>query len=246
MASRRAAGSEKSALIKPPSSAGFIRCDKEGHRMTDGVAMEESPAEGVLSGMPNANSADLEFAERIIERLKPRNQQDLYNKAARQSKLGGMLITLMVVIWWLFIKGGGDNMDEGISVFFNLDFGQVALAVMGLSLVSAILTEFSRDVGKILPSSAAGGMLILAGLYVAEPLVASMFITDFLTFEEGTWRTVRLGILWGGMSVGSNQLVNALLLNWLIKFLDSNGIGIDSTGRGDSVHDMASTSALED
>lgn len=246
MASRRAAGSEKSALIKPPSSAGFIRCDKEGHRMTDGVAMEESPAEGVLSGMPNANSTDLEFAERIIERLKPRNQQDLYNKAARQSKLGGMLITLMVVIWWLFIKGGGDNMDEGISVFFNLDFGQVALAVMALSLVSAILTEFSRDVGKILPSSAAGGMLILAGLYVAEPLVASMFITDFLTFEEGTWRTVRLGILWGGMSVGSNQLVNALLLNWLIKFLDSNGIGIDSTGRGDSVHDMASTSALED
>lgn len=246
MASRRAAGSEKSALIKPPSSAGFIRCDKEGHRMTDGVAMEESPAEGVLSGIPNANSTDLEFAERIIERLKPRNQQDLYNKAARQSKLGGMLITLMVVIWWLFIKGGGDNMDEGISVFFNLDFGQVALAVMALSLVSAILTEFSRDVGKILPSSAAGGMLILAGLYVAEPLVASMFITDFLTFEEGTWRTVRLGILWGGMSVGSNQLVNALLLNWLIKFLDSNGIGIDSTGRGDSVHDMASTSALED
>lgn len=246
MASRRAAGSEKSALIKPPSSAGFIRCDKEGHRMTDGVAMEESPAEGVLSGMPNANSTDLEFAERIIERLKPRNQQDLYNKAARQSKLGGMLITLMVVIWWLFIGVDGDNMDEGISVFFNLDFGQVALAVMALSLVSAILTEFSRDVGKILPSSAAGGMLILAGLYVAEPLVASMFITDFLTFEEGTWRTVRLGILWGGMSVGSNQLVNALLLNWLIKFLDSNGIGIDSTGRGDSVHDMASTSALED
>lgn len=214
--------------------------------MTDGVAMEESPAEGVLSGMPNANSTDLEFAERIIERLKPRNQQDLYNKAARQSKLGGMLITLMVVIWWLFIGVDGDNMDEGISVFFNLDFGQVALAVMALSLVSAILTEFSRDVGKILPSSAAGGMLILAGLYVAEPLVASMFITDFLTFEEGTWRTVRLGILWGGMSVGSNQLVNALLLNWLIKFLDSNGIGIDSTGRGDSVHDMASTSALED
>lgn len=212
--------------------------------MTEGIGMEESPAEGVLSGIPNATSADLEFAERIIERLKPRNQQDLYNKAARQSKLGGMLITLMVVIWWLFIGVDGDNLGEGVSVFFNLDFGQVALAVMVLSLVSAILTEFSRDVGKILPSSAAGGMLILAGLYVAEPLVASMFITDFLTFEEGLWRSARLGILWGGMSVGSNQLVNALLLNWLIKFLDSNGI--DFTGRGDSVHEMASTSALQE
>ena len=31
---------------------------------------------------------------------------------------------------------------------------------------------------RFYPSSAAGGMLILAGLYVAEPLVASMFITD--------------------------------------------------------------------
>ena len=155
-----------------------------------------------------------------------------------------MLITLMVVIWWLFIGVDGDDMTEGVSVFFNLDFGEVALAVMGLSLVSAILTEFSRDVGKILPSSAAGGMLILAGLYVAEPLVASMFLTDFLTFEEGMWRSVRLGILWGGMSVGSNQLVNALLLNWLIKFLDSNGI--DFTGRGDSVHEMSSTSASQD
>ena len=212
--------------------------------MTEGVATEESPAEGVLSGIPNANSADLEFAERIIERLKPRNQQDLYNKAARQSKLGGMLITLMVVIWWLFIGVDGDDMTEGVSVFFNLDFGEVALAVMALSLVSAILTEFSRDVGKILPSSAAGGMLILAGLYVAEPLVASMFLTDFLTFEEGMWRSVRLGILWGGMSVGSNQLVNALLLNWLIKFLDSNGI--DFTGRGDSAHEISSTSAPQD
>ena len=119
--------------------------------MTEGIGMEESPAEGVLSGIPNATSADLEFAERIIERLKPRNQQDLYNKAARQSKLGGMLITLMVVIWWLFIGVDGDNLGEGVSVFFNLDFGQVALAVMVLSLVSAILTEFSRDVGKILP-----------------------------------------------------------------------------------------------
>jgi len=212
--------------------------------MTDGVVPDESPVEGVLSGIQNANSADLEFAQRITERLKPVNQQDLYNKAARQSKRGGMLITLMVVIWWLFIGVDGDNMDEGVSVFFKLDFGQVALSVMALSLVSAILTEFSRDVGKILPSSAAGGMLILAGLYVAEPLVASMFITDFLTFEEGMWRTVRLGILWGGMTVGSNQLVNALLLNWLIKFLDSNGI--DYTGHAGNEHEMATTTSSLD
>ena len=84
----------------------------------------------------------------------------------------------MVVVWWLLIGLDDDNMGIGVSVFFGLDFEQAALAVMALSLLSALLTEFSRDMGKILPSTAAGGMLILAGLYVMEPVVASLFITS--------------------------------------------------------------------
>lgn len=166
---------------------------------------------------------DWEFAERIIRRLKPRNLQDVYEKAALQSKWGGMLITLMVVVWWLLIGLDDDNMTSGVSVFFGLDFGQAALAVMVLSLVSALLTEFSRDIGKILPSTAAGGMLILAGLYVAEPLIASLFISSYdLAMQDALWRSLRLGVLWGGMTFGSKLIVNAMLLNWLIRFLDSN------------------------
>lgn len=181
---------------------------------------------------------EMEFAERIIRRLKPRNQQQMFEMAARQSKLGGMLITLMVVVWWLFIGMKQDDMTAATSVFFGLDFGQAALAVMGLSLFSAILTEFSRDMGKILPSTMAGGMLILAGLYVAEPFISALFLSDFdLTVQEGLWRSVRLGALWGGMSFGSNLLVNAMLLNWLIRFLDTNQY--DFPGQGSTSQELA-------
>jgi len=66
-------------------------------------------------------------------------------------------------------------------------------------------------------------MLILAGLYVAEPLVSALFIADAdLDMQVGVWRSIRLGILWGGTTYGSNLIVNALLLKWLIRFMDAN------------------------
>lgn len=182
-------------------------------------------------------SRDWEFAERIIRRLKPRNQQQVYDMAARQSFRGGMLITVMFVVWWLFIGMKQDDMTAAESVFFGLDFEQAALAVMALSLGSAILTEFSRDMGKIMPSILAGGMLILAGLYVGEPFISALFLSDFdLTLGEGFWRSIRLATLWGGMTFGSNLIVNAMLLNWLIRFMDSNDV--DFSGRGDGSQEM--------
>ncbi|MBT5453926.1 MAG: hypothetical protein HOK85_03620 [Euryarchaeota archaeon] len=194
--------------------------------------MSTIPVAAGSDSVSGASVSDYEFAERIIRRLKPRNLQEVFDKAASTSRSGGMLITLMVAIWWLGIYSQDDNMSEGISVFFGINFGQVAFAVMILSLLSAILTEFSRDMGKIFPSTAAGGMLILAGLYVVEPLIGSFFVTDGLSNADGLWRTVRLGALWGGMSLGSNLLVNAMLLNWLIRFIDSNDY--EFTGMGDS------------
>ena len=215
--------------------------------------MSEADAllEGDLPSSPDSVAAgndlpaDWEFAERILRRLNPRNPQHVYDMAARDSKNGGMLITLMVVVCWLFIGGTNDDLSQGVSVFFSLDFEQAALAVMVLSLVSALLTEFSRDMGKILPSTAAGGMLILAGLYVAEPLVGALFLSNAdLDLQLGLWRTLRLGILWGGMTYGSNLLVNALLLKWLIRFMDANDY--DFSDRNEQVPSHAAPKASED
>ena len=54
----------------------------------DALLMEEaepSPVSTQTGDLP----VDWEFAERIIRRLKPRNLQDVYEMAARQSKWGG-------------------------------------------------------------------------------------------------------------------------------------------------------------
>ena len=146
----------------------------------DAILGGDQPLGSSMDAVNHELPQDWEFAERILKRLNPRNQQDVYDMAARDSKNGGMLITLMVVVWWLFIGNNGDDVSLGVSVFFGLNFEQAALAVMVLSLFSALLTEFSRDMGKILPSTAAGGMLILAGLYVAEPLVGALFVLSLI------------------------------------------------------------------
>jgi len=202
-----------------PNAADFISCDREGVRMTesDSMAFSESEPEPV----PVEQSADR--AERILARMEINDRQEAYALLDQKSKRGGVLVTLVIVGWWLFIGLQGDDVG-GESVFFGLGFSSVAITVMVLSAVSALLSELSKDRGDIYASALSGGMMIFAVLYVAEPLVGSLLVDGFLSVGEGFSRSLRLAGLWGGMTYGANLLVNALLVNWLLTFMDAHGL----------------------
>ena len=209
--------------MKRPNAADFISCDCEGTRMTESEDLAFSTLE--VDHAPIDQSTDR--AERIVRRLNINNRQMAYNQLDRKSKIGGILVTLVFVGWWLFIGINGDS-EGGTSVFFALDFSQVALTVMALSACSSLLSELSKDRGAIYASSLSGGMMIIAVLYVLEPLAGAVLMEDFLTVSEGMSRTFRLAALWGGMTYGANLLVNAFLLTWLLKVTDAHGWEIDN------------------
>ena len=191
--------------------------------MTEG----EEVAFSVDGTDPGPIDQSTDRAERIIRRLNINSRQMAYNQLDRKSKIGGVLVTLVFVGWWLFIGINGDNVG-GDSVFFGLDFSQVALTVMALSALSSLLSELSKDRGAIYASSFSGGMMIIGVLYVLEPLAGAFLVDDFLTVSEGMSRSFRLAALWGGMTYGANLLVNAFLLTWLLKFTDAHGYDINN------------------
>ena len=85
---------------------------------SDIVAFSVSESEAA----PVDQSADR--AERIIARMQLNDRQQAYAVLDQKSKRGGVLVTLVVVGWWLFIGLQGDDVG-GESVFFGLGFSTV-------------------------------------------------------------------------------------------------------------------------
>ena len=173
----------------------------------------------------SVSESSLELANRLIVRLKPKDNSSIFGMIANKSYYSGGLMTIILVFWWLAVDSASDDLDSGLSTFFDLDFSQVALAVIALGLMSSLLSDLSRELGKLLPSLISGAMLIMCGLYVIEPMAISL-LTDQYELMDGVWRCLRLGILWAGVSWCAHLLVDASLLVWLKRFCDSNGIEI--------------------
>ena len=175
-----------------------------------------------------------ELADRLISRLKPEDNASILKMIANKAYFSGGLGTIILVFWWLTVDTGSDDLSTGVSTFFNLDFSQVALTVIGLGLISALLRDFSRELGKLAPALISGALIILCCLYVLEP-VALGFFTDEITSSDGIWRTARLALLWLGITYCAHLMVDASLLAWLKKFCDSKGLNIEPLGgRGES------------
>ena len=208
--------------------------------MSGGDIMDSEVSESVdtLDSANSASENSQELADRLITRLKPEDNASILKMIANKAYFSGGLGTIILVFWWLTVDTGNDDLATGVSTFFNLDFSQVALTVIGLGLLSALLRDFSRELGKLAPALVSGALIILCCLYVLEP-VALGFFTDELTSSDGIWRTVRLALLWLGITYCAHLLVDASLLAWLKKFCDSKGFIIDPlSNREDSTNAM--------
>ena len=196
--------------------------------MSGGDIMDSEVSESVdtLDSANSASENSQELADRLITRLKPEDNASILKMIANKAYFSGGLGTIILVFWWLTVDTGNDDLATGVSTFFNLDFSQVALTVVGLGLLSALLRDFSRELGKLAPALVSGALIILCCLYVLEP-VSLGFFTDELTSSDGIWRTVRLALLWLGITYCAHLLVDASLLAWLKKFCDSKGLIID-------------------
>ena len=233
MTSRRDSLGLESRLIVKASAAGFIRCDSEALRMSEEAeVLEFEDGAPIIPSLEvdDPSESNLELANRLIERLSPENRGALREMISKKGSLGGGLVTLMVVFWWLAVDSVTDNLDVGLSKFFGFNFSEVALIVIGLALISSILKDFSRELGLLAPSFISGGMVIFSALYVFEPLINGLWPNDF-DLNEGLFRTLRLTILWVGVTIGAKLLVDSALLMWLKQFCDANGIDIQSNNQ---------------
>ena len=230
MTSRRLKLGPESPSIVIASAAGLIRCDSEALRMSEEAEVVEF--EDTMQNIPPIDAdapseSNLELANRLIERLGPENRGTLRDMISKKGQFGGGLVTLMVVFWWLAVDTATDNIDVGVSKFFGFNFSEVALIVIGLALFASILKDLSRELGLLAPSFISGGMLIFSALYVFEPLINGLWPNDF-DLNEGLFRTLRLAILWVGVTVGAKMLVDSALLMWLKTFCDAKGIDIET------------------
>ena len=193
-----------------------------GDVMDSDTSVHDDSPESINSSMEYSE----ELADRLINRLKPEDNASILKMIANKAYFSGGLGTIILVFWWLTVDTSNDDLSTGVSTFFNLDFSQVALTVIGLGLISALLRDFSRELGKLAPALISGALIILCCLYVLEPLALGFF-SDEITSSDGIWRTSRLALLWLGITYCAHLLVDASLLAWLKKFCDSKGLNIE-------------------
>ena len=226
----------KFSLIDSPSSIDLISCDLQGRLMSGGDVMDSEA--NMSEESPDLENSTMEYSEeladRLISRLKPDDNASILKMIANKAYFSGGLGTIILVFWWLTVDTGNDDLDAGVSTFFNLDFSQVALTVIGLGLLSALLRDFSRELGKLAPALISGALIILCCLYVLEPMALGFF-SDELGSSDGIWRTARLALLWLGITYCAHLLVDASLLAWLKKFCDSKGLNIEPLSSRDDV-----------
>ena len=166
-----------------------------------------------------------ELADRLIRRLNVKDHNSIFELISAKAYYSGILLAILIFFYWIFIYSANDNSELGVSILMKFSFADVAIAVMLLGLFSAFFRDFSRELGQLLPSLISGAMIIVCGFYFIEPLVYG-FVSNELDIQTAVWRSIRLGVLWGGVTFCAHFLVDASLLLWLKQFCANHDIDI--------------------
>ncbi|MDP6869478.1 MAG: hypothetical protein QGI21_01735 [Candidatus Poseidoniaceae archaeon] len=168
-----------------------------------------------LSLLPNEEQ--LELAERIIARLNPPHRAAIPKMIHTKAKYVGSIIAGWMVFWWLTVQQAGDNGFE--SIFFGPDFLLISILAPLLVFMGSLLSDFSREMGKLFPGLVSGVMFVFAVLYVCEPAVLGM--VDDISISSALWMTVRLLILCSTTWFAAKLLIDAWLLGWVKALMES-------------------------
>ena len=166
---------------------------------------------------------NLSFADSIFARLNPPTISAIPSMIHAKAKIVGGIFAGYAVFWWLTVLQVENNPDFN-SIFFGPDFMTITIIAPCLVFLGSLLSDFSRELGQLFAGLASGIMFVLAVLYTFEPAI--MGFAGEIKTSEGLWMTARLAILCGTVLLAAKLFIDAWLLVWVKKFMESNP-GID-------------------
>lgn len=197
----------------------FMRCDESDRRMSVEEPLSEEAEEGLSEEdglLPDEEQ--LELLEKILSRLIPKDRAAIGEMIHSRSRWVGGIFAGYAVFWWLAVLQSNDPPFN--SIFFGPEFITVTILAPCLVFLGSILSDFSRELGQLVPGLMSGIMFVLAVLYVAEPAILG-FLGDSMTPSQGTWFFVRLAILCSTVLVAAKLLIDAVLLGWAKRLMDA-------------------------
>lgn len=196
-----------------------MRCDESDLRMSVEEPLSEEAEEGLSEEdglLPDEEQ--LELLEKILSRLIPKDRAAIGEMIHSRSRWVGGIFAGYAVFWWLAVLQSDDPPFN--SIFFGPEFLTVTILAPCLVFLGSILSDFSRELGQLVPGLMSGIMFVLAVLYVAEPAILG-FLGDSMTPSQGTWFFVRLAILCSTVLVAAKLLIDAVLLGWAKRLMDA-------------------------
>jgi hypothetical protein len=195
-----------------------------GASSTDGISDAESRIEVTDSSGKLPHPANLELADSVLNRLEPKDRHEMGQMIHSRSVMSGTLFAAVGIFWWLTVSVSGNKLGDtepGLptSMILNLGFFQVSLLIPLLVLVATVLLMHSRERSSWQSGTIGGILLIIALYFTLEPLGWIVFT------DQGSpsmvLQSLRIGALAIMVHFATHMLLDAILLSWVQKMLQS-------------------------